>query len=130
MKKKAAIQVVLVLLMGIFVGYRYIYKKHRDITCETVAFSLSVPKLQQDFLENDSLANAKYADQTIEIYGKISGVDLLGNTITIDKKVLAILQYTLAIEPQLQQRVRVKGRFVGYDDLLEEFKMDQVTLLR
>jgi hypothetical protein len=26
--------------------------------------------------------------------------------------------------------IKIKGRFVGYDDLLEELKMDQVSILK
>ncbi len=125
--KKIIISVVILVAIG-FAGYKYVYREHRDISAEDAEFTLTAAKLQGEFTTNDSLANSKYADKTIEVAGKITSIDAAANTIVIDGKLSATLKDKVS---GLQQNspVKVKGRFVGYDDLLEEFKMDQTTII-
>lgn len=129
MKKKLVI-VFLLLAVILFAGYKFLYKEHRDISSEEAAFTLSVQDLAREFTANDSLANAKYADKTIEVKGTVTSADLPSHTITIDQKLSAVLKDSILKNPPLHTQVTIKGRFVGYDDLLEEFKMDQVSILK
>lgn len=127
MKKKWLIIIPLLIAVGLFAGYKYVYKDHRDIAAEEAEFTLKVSDLQKAFTENDSLANAKYADKTIVVSGKVTSTDNEARTITLDDKLSA----TMSQQPKSAtpgQLVTIKGRFVGYDDLLEELKMDQVTI--
>lgn len=129
MKKKIIFLFVIVAVGCAFAAYKFLYREHRDISTENATFSTSVKTLEQEFLANDSLANAKYADKTIEVNGKITNIDAASNSVTIDEKLEAVL-FVKDNTLQLQQQVHVKGRFVGYDDLLGELKMDQVSLLK
>jgi hypothetical protein len=129
MKKKLLVVVPVLIAVGLFAGYKFIYKEHRDISTEEAEFTLTVPTLQNEFTQSDSLANAKYADKTIVVTGKVTAADAASNTITIDGKLSATLKDKITGD-QLQKPVKIKGRFVGYDDLLEELKMDQVTIIK
>lgn len=123
MKKKLLI-FLFIFITAAFLLYNYIYKRHRDIASEKESFSISVANLKSDFSKNDSLANAKYLDKTIVIYGKISSIDLETNSIYINNSLSA----TLKVKPiglKVSDSIQLKGRFIGYDDLLEEFKMDE-----
>jgi Flp pilus assembly protein TadG len=128
MKKK-------ILLFGLVLGsvavsvYFYAYKNHRNIATEKADFSLTISNLQADFTQNDSIANAKYLDNTIEIYGKISNIDIESNGIVVDDKLFATFNSVVSKKFIIGQPIKLKGRFLGYDDLLEEFKMDQVTIV-
>lgn len=126
MKNRILIFIVIVIVAGIGL-YLYAYKGHRDIASEDADFELTVPVLSKEFSENDSLANSKYADKTIQIYGKISGIDLPSHTIVIDEKLSVVFTDSVLPNMRLQDPIKIKGRFVGYDDLLEEFKVDQAT---
>lgn len=128
MKNKIAI-VLLVLIVASVSLYFYAYKGHRDIATENADFELTVTALSKEFSENDSLANSKYADKTIEIYGKVSNIDLQSHTIVVDEKLSAVFTDSVLPKINLQEQIKIKGRFVGYDDLLEEFKVDQVTVV-
>jgi hypothetical protein len=109
--------------------YFYVYKSHRDITSESVAFTLSALQLHQDFM-NDSETNIKkYADETIETYGKITFLDLENDAIVLDDKVFLKMTDKISKDLTIQQTVKIKGRFVGFDDLLEELKMDQCIIV-
>lgn len=127
--RKKILLLILVLIVGGAGFYFYMYKGHRDIASESVDFSLTVANLQKEFTENDSLSNLKYADKTIDIYGKTTSIDLEHHTIVIDEKVSAVFKDSILPKIKLQAPIKIKGRFVGYDDLLEEFKVDQVSIV-
>ncbi|MDR6967033.1 uncharacterized protein YxeA [Flavobacterium arsenatis] len=126
MKKKLLIIIVILILASIGL-YFYAYKGHRDIATENAAFDLTVSGLSKEFSENDSLANSKYADKTIQIYGKVTDVDFPSHSIIIDEKLSVVFTDSVLPKINLQDAITIKGRFVGYDDLLEEFKIDQAT---
>lgn len=127
-KKIATIILLGVLLVSIFL-YFYVYKSHRDINSEIATFSVSVLQLHNDFLDNPEASTKKYADKTIETYGKISTLDLENNAIVLDEKLFLTMNEKIVVNLSIGQVIKVKGRFVGYDDLLEELKMDQSQLI-
>jgi len=128
MKKILKITIVIVFLAAIGI-YFYLYKDHRNISSEKATFAVSVDNLQKEFSENDSIANSKYLDNTIEIYGKISGLDVSSNAVIIDDKVFATSKDLNINKLAIGKSIRVKGRFIGYDDLLENYKLDQITII-
>ncbi len=126
MKKKIMISLAVLAVIGVGL-YFYMYKGHRDIASEQVHFNVTVAQLQQQFLADPTKANAQYADQTIAVSGLVTAVDESNHLVVIDEKLSVAFKENHTLTPQ--QRVGVKGRFVGYDDLLEEFKMDQATIV-
>jgi hypothetical protein len=75
------------------------------------------------------LANAKYLDKTVAIRGKISNIDLENKIITVDEKLSARFTDKLPENIKPQDSITLKGRLVGFDDLLEEIQMDQCTVV-
>ena len=128
MKKKLLIFLI-VFIVGSFLLYNYIYKDHRDIASEKESFALSVSDLKVDFSNNDSLANAKYLDKVIIIYGKITSIDLPSKNIVVEESLSATSKEQLS-GLKIGDSIQLKGRFIGYDDLLEEFKMDECSVIR
>lgn len=127
--KKKLIVVVLVLVAILFAGYRYLYKGHRDIASESAEFSMTTSQLLSEFKTDGTKANSKYADKTITISGKITDVEAEANSISIDGKLSATFSAADAAKSlKVGDAVAVKGRFVGYDDLLEELKLDQSSI--
>lgn len=127
MKKKLLI-LLAILIVSAFFAYNYLYQSHRDIATESISFSESAKDVFNAFRKNDSAANAKYLDKTMEIYGKITNIDLPNKTITVDEKVLARCTNGIPNTLKLQEFIALKGRVVGYDDLLEEVQMDQCSI--
>ncbi|MFN3969144.1 OB-fold protein [Flavobacterium sp.] len=128
MKKKVFILAVIILVVG-FGTYKYIYQDHRDIASEEANFTTTVQDIFTSFTENDSLANAKYLDKTVALRGKISNIDLENKIITIDEKLSARFTDNFPENIKPQDSITLKGRLVGFDDLLEEIQMDQCTLV-
>ncbi|MAX69833.1 MAG: hypothetical protein CMC76_01855 [Flavobacteriaceae bacterium] len=125
---KKIIIIGVVVVVAIVIGYNYIYQDHRDIETETAEFILSSNEITNHFSSDPTTAEQKFLNKTIEVSGVVS--DLGINEITIDDNIFC--QFTElnqdAISPNSQ--VTVKGRVIGYDDLLEQVKLDQCTILK
>lgn len=127
MRKRIIIVTASVLVLA-FIAYNYMYKSHRDIATEKVSYSVSVDDIYTTFQVNEKSANAKYLDRTIEIYGKITNIDLANKIITVDEKLLARFTGKIPNNLKVQHQIALKGRLTGYDDLLGEIQMDQCTI--
>ncbi|CAM3875926.1 hypothetical protein FLCU109888_05995 [Flavobacterium cucumis] len=133
MVKTLKIKFVFALLAFILVAtafvYFYVYKQHRNISLEQPDYVLSSKDLISEFSLNQEIANKKYVDQTISIYGKITSLDLKSRIIIIDDKIVAVLLNDQVQNFAIGKEIKIKGRLVGYDDLFEEIKMDQSSVL-
>lgn len=128
MKKKVLIFVSILCLAG-FGMYQYAYKPQRNIGLEKSDFDISVANLESEFAKSDSLANKKFLDKTISIYGKITNIDLKTNSIVLDDKVYVTFIEKNLSSLNIDKAIKIKGRFIGYDDLVGEFRFDQAVLV-
>lgn len=126
--KKFILTTIFLCLSG-FLVYQYIFREKTDIINTETNFSINLGILDKDFLDNQESFNKKYLDKTIELTGTISEIDGASNAILIDNKVFATFNNKNEIGFKLNQKVLIKGRFIGYDDLLEYFKFDQVYII-
>ncbi|MDC8003647.1 hypothetical protein POV27_06260 [Aureisphaera galaxeae] len=122
MKKKTVFLVVtLVLVVGAYVGYKYLYKDHRNIAEETAVFNGSAEEIQGQFASGQE----ELLNQTVIVTGSVSQVE--GTSITLDDKVQCVFAETM--EVAIGTEIKVKGRCIGYDDLFEIVKLDQSQLI-
>lgn len=128
MNKKILFGILILLITAIAI-YRYTYQDHRDISNEKATYTLTIAVLEKEFAENDSLASAKYQDQTIEVTAKITAIDIENKAIILDNKLFASFNNSLSKDISSGKKITIKGRFLGYDELLEEFKMDQSSII-
>ena len=125
MKKKYLILLFIVVVV-VIIGYNYIYKDHRDIGSEKAAASLTSSFLVEKFLNSSQEADSLYLDKTIEINGVVTAI---GETdLVLDEKVFC--SFESVPEVQLNAKITVKGRCIGFDDLLEEVKVDQCSIVK
>ncbi len=129
-KRNIFIIVAVCLILGAFALYKYIYQGHRDIATEEVSFSVPVETISREFAADQNLANNKYADKTISVAGTVTSLDTAANTIIINEKMSVIFTEPTVSNLKQSQQIEVKGRFVGYDDLLEELKMDKASIIK
>lgn len=131
MKKKKWIIALAILGLGAAGVYMYLHQPARDVASEEAAFKITKQDLDKDYAQNDSLANAKYIDKTIEYTGVISRLIAKTHSADIDENMVVVFKDSiLPAELKEKQKVTVKGRYVGYDDLMQEYEMDQVTLVK
>lgn len=129
MKKKQVIILIGILVIGAAsIVYNFTFNsKHRDIANEEATSTVSAQKLFTDFQNNEALATTKYLDQVIEIKGEITAIEegelVLSNQIQV--------RFNGAVMPKVANEgsLTIKGRCVGYDELLEMVKIDQASII-
>ncbi|WP_191858305.1 OB-fold protein [Hanstruepera ponticola] len=124
--RKWSIIISILILLGVF-GYNYLYQDHRDIQTEKSIYKVSSQNLIEEFQINSDDSESKYLDKTITVFGYISHVDV--HSVVIDNVVFC--QFEERLNPKLKEsnNITIKGRFLGYDDLLEEIKLDQCHII-
>ena len=118
--------VVLISVVGIIFAYNYLYPDHRSISEESVSYTLDAESVFNEFKADYNLAESKYLDQTIVVSGIITSIDI--KSITISNKIYCQFE-TLNTDLKVNDPVAVKGRCIGFDDLLEEIKLDQCSVI-
>ncbi|WP_338408108.1 hypothetical protein [uncultured Flavobacterium sp.] len=125
-KLKIILLFAVILIVG-FLSYSYIMTGGaRDLEKETSEFSVSASDVFAEFSANTEMATKKYLNKAVEVTGKVTSVT--DNVITLDGKVSCQLQVSEQIV--LNSQVKIKGRVTGYDDLLEELKLDQCLIVK
>lgn len=110
-------------------GFFYLYKGHRDIANEKEDFTVTANAIISEFQINENKANSKYLDKTIEISGRMTSIDFKTKSMVIDEKLFATFADTIPKNLNVNSAIKVKGRFVGFDGLLEEMKIDQCVII-
>lgn len=127
MKIKTILLFILLIVTVIGV-YLYTYKGHRDIAAEKESYSIPVTAMFSEFQANEVNANSKYLDKTIEVSGNVSSIDVATKSVVVDNKLFATFKDVPKTLPP-NAKIKIKGRFIGYDALVEELKMDQCVLV-
>lgn len=120
----AAIGIVAIICVT---GYFYVQQDHRDIKGEEAAFVLTTSKLHAEFIAGAAVSENKYLNKTIAVSGNIS--ELNDTEITLEDKVFCQFSTPINKKRALHSKIEIKGRFIGYDDLLEQIKLDQCTII-
>ncbi|WP_430412357.1 hypothetical protein [Kordia sp.] len=126
-KSKILLGLVLVIAIGGYVAYSYAYKPHTAIADMEVAFTGSAT----DFLEKikDNPESWTQGEKVVELTGIITAKDEKG--VSINESIYFQLEEGTSTETLSEgQKTKIKGRIIGYDDLLEELKLDKSIILK
>jgi maltose-binding protein MalE len=130
MNKKLKIFLIIIALIIVsgFAVYNYVmHGGERNLATEQTAFSVSSGAITAEFTSNLDASNKKYLEKPIAILGKVTAVNDM--QVTIDNSIICELK-TADATVQKDQKVTVKGRVVGYDDLMSELKLDQCFIIK
>lgn len=125
MKKKNSILLLIVLALVALI-YFYVQKPHRNISSEKIEFNLSSDAILNEFLSNEPLALSRFLDKTIVIYGTLTEINK--NFLTLDDNIYCKFDGNIPDIP-LNSSLKIKGRCIGFDMLLEQIKLDQCSIL-
>ena len=125
MKKKILLFVFTLCLF--FLGYNYLFPDHRTINQEEALFNVEASILFDEFIDNSKQAENKYLNQTITVSGVITSFN--NENIMINNKIFCKFD-TIMTEININDSTVVKGRCIGYDELLEEIKLDQCSIVK
>jgi len=126
--KKKRILVFIILFIGLgYFSYNYImYGGARDIQKEEAAYRVTSKMIIEEFSKDTNVATKKYIDKSIEIKGVVTSVN--DSLITIDQSVLCKMKEINKSLSVVGKSVSVKGRVIGFDDLMEEIKLDECVI--
>jgi hypothetical protein len=127
-RKKIAIVIAGLLLAvsaGIYLYYGVVFKEARNIESETPDFSVTATRLIYDYNSNPEKADLLYLNKTIEITGKVTKET--DSVVILENNVFCL--FTKKINDRLvNNKVTVKGKCIGYDELFQEVKIDQCII--
>jgi len=129
MKKslKLLLTVAVLLVLALFGGYSYLMKGGaRDINSEPAAYTIDANALTANFKTDNAHSNKMYLNQTVAVTGEVSACD--AKNVTLNQNVICSLQGAAPIK--VGQKVKLKGRLLGFDDLMEEIRLDQCSLIQ
>lgn len=117
---------VLVLIVAFFSMRYYVYNAgKRNIASEETAFEVSSNAIVTEFISNTTASNKKYLEKPVAVSGVITSVN--DKEVIIDNSVNCNF-LTASNSLKKNQKVTIKGRVVGFDDLLGEVRLDQCSL--
>ena len=125
-KKKWVFALVIVLIASA-AGLLYVfYGGERNVATEESAYVIRTTDLAKEFAADAQKAQEKYNNKTISIQGTTQSSS--ATEIVLDQGVICTFS---AAVPQTNttQKITIKGRFAGYDELLAEFKFDNCVVL-
>lgn len=106
-----------------YVGYRFIYQPHDTVEQMDNLYKGDVDNFLE-MVQNDKVMGAG----AVQLSGQVTSVD--SNDFMIDGKIFCQIDSNIAIDGmQVGVDVSVLGRYVGYDELLEEVKLDFVKIV-
>ena len=125
MKKNKIITALLIISVTL-AAYKLVYPNHRNIAEEVAMFSITSDAISNEFMTDVANAELKYLNNTVEISGTISEIN--DKDLTIDETIFCqfLDQFSNLKE---QQKITIKGRVIGFDDLLEQVKLDQCHII-
>jgi len=117
-------------IIGVTIIYFTYNKPHKDFNRASSQFTIESKKLISLYQNSSEDANAKYLDKIILITGIIT--DFEENIIILDNGIVCSLDPSQKIDDQIYtgSKISIKGRCIGYDDLLEEIRVDHSFVIK
>lgn len=109
------------------IGYNYMYKEHRNISTEKAEFNTTAEVLIKEYINDLETNINRYLDKIIQLKGTITEVDK--ESFTLNKVIVCYADSITLSSVENNSSVIVKGRNIGFDELLELIKLDQVTII-
>ena len=122
------VYVLLVVIVASMIGYLYIYKDHRNIEAEKAVFTIQSNAIINEFSIDNKEATQKYLNKTIIVIGGIT--EISGGMVLLEGKIICYMSDSINSASMLNSKVKIKGRFIGYDELLDELKIDQASIVK
>lgn len=122
--KRSILILVVVIAAAVIGSYTYLYKDHRDVAATAASVRFTPAALLLIFTDNDVINDKQALDQVIAVTGRITAQQ--DSLLTLDNIVFVQMQQFVRLS--INAEITIKGRCMGYDELLGEIKMDQATI--
>jgi hypothetical protein len=118
--------IIIFLFIGGVILYNYVYKDHRNIEREEAIVKISALNLIAEFKQSPFNASQKYLDKTIQVFGEVTLIN--DKVLELDNSINCYFIDTIIKKYPINESITIKGRCIGYDELLEEVKIDQCII--
>ncbi|CAM1346042.1 hypothetical protein [Tenacibaculum crassostreae] len=121
--KKWLISSVILLILGIFLAYSYVYKPHQNTESLKTDFEGEASTLLSSIKDDSTL----WLNKVVVLSGKVTSKDVKG--ITLNNSIYCqFREDTKTSEINIDDTITIKGQIIGYDDLLDELKINQCII--
>ena len=125
--KKYLPLVFIVLLIIVYVVWN---KPHKNYSNTKPNITIDSSNFINEFKTNSTLATEKYLNQIILVKGNVT--DRLTKSVVLNNGIVCTFD-SLSLKAlgliQINNDVSIKGRFVGFDDLFEEIRLDHCFIM-
>lgn len=128
--KKIGIVIAVLVVVGYFTfpmvkDYMVNNLGKRDVKSEEAAFTVKTKDIVAEYTKNEAEANKKYINKPVAVSGVVTSVN--DKEVILDE--IGICNFLVAdASVKVGQTITVKGRVVGYDDLMESINLDQCSI--
>lgn len=120
------IVIILVLLGLIFFGvYKYMFRAPEDVSKATINFKVNATEFVEEFSNDLEFSEKKYHNAILVVEGIVTEIENDG--ITLNEGVFCKL--SSVVDTKVGAKIKVKGLYIGFDDLFEIVKIDQCTIV-
>ena len=138
MRRSLQLFALLIIILSTAITILYIFNKpHRDIGGEEALYSLTLAELRDELVLNEDSALQKYLNNVIELSGAVASIekrDSLTFLLVIeDNGAMAsgdLIESNDSFLELVGKKVRIKGLFIGYDNLLEEINLSNCLIIQ
>ncbi len=121
--KKLIFGFLIIVILAIF-GYQYVFRSAENVGKATSEFTIDATEISDDFKNNLQEAEIKYRDKIFTVEGIITDIEEEG--IILNNSIYC--KFDEKIKHSKNDQIKVKGKYIGYDDLFEVIKLDQCVL--
>lgn len=122
LKNKKWLLIVLGTLLVFVAIYKYTYKPHKKIEDLSVFYKGNIAELINKTANNPEV----YLNKAVQIKGKLTFIDEEG--FVLNDKVYCQLKKDTKQKVIVNDTLVIKGVVIGYDDLLEELKLNNCII--
>ena len=120
----------LVFIVLLIIVYAVWNKPHKNYSNTRPNITIDSSNFINEFKTNSTLATEKYLNQVILVNGNVT--DRLTKSVVLNNGIVCTLD-SLSLKAlgliQINNEVSIKGRFVGFDDLFEEIRLDHCFIM-
>ena len=120
----------LAFIVLLIIVYAVWNKPHKNYSNTKPNITIDSSNFINEFKTNSTLATEKYLNQIILVNGNVT--DKLTKSVVLNNGIVCTLDSSSlkALRPiQINNEVSIKGRFVGFDDLFEEIRLDHCFIM-
>ena len=125
-KRLKIIAIILVIqISGFYVIYKNVVQPPVSIEDVKSDYNHSVKQFYLEFVESNVAFDRKYLNKVISLTGNVTVVQ--DSVIVLNNKIVCIAngKFNNTIK---DKTIKVKGKYVGYDELFDNLKMDECVI--